>query len=372
MNNGNGSYTRSLILNIVLASLSLSFLFLFFEFFVFRFVFLASDYPTLETGLEVVKYVPDQKGNYRVRFEIDSRFQINQQGWNSGHYNFTESKDKDRVIILGDSYVEALQVPFNKSFAEVLERGLGSKWEVYRLGISGAPLSHYLWMLKKEALKYKPDIVVVNLVHNDFSESWQAQGGEYSSSFMKYKIGKDSNEIVDLAPTPYQPSQLSFIRTLAWYRFITYRFQVYPSVIFRKLLDREKGQRIANVNIDELKVKRAVNKRVFLHSLRQFKKLSEKFSFRLVMQIDGVRQLIEAQSENSLGEEALWLNQMVMESCESEKVECVNLHTIFEQDYKENQKSFQFGSDAHWNQHAHTLVADSLINVINESFARVQ
>lgn len=354
--------------NLTLMFASFTLLFLFLEFVVFRFVFLASDYPELAKGLEVVKYAPGQTGNYRVRFEIDSPFQINQQGWNSGHFHYSPVKTESRVIILGDSYVEALQVPFDRSLAETLDTKLGSKWEVYRLGISGAPLSHYLWMLKKEALKYKPDVIVVNLIHNDFSESWQVQGGEYSSSFMKFKLRKDAEDLLEISPTPYQPSPLSFLRTMAWYRFLTYRFQVYPSMLFRRILNGENTQSVANVDAKELKVKREVNRQVFLHCLHQFKELSKEYGFKLVIQIDGVRQLIESATTKSQGEEALWLNRMVRESCELEQVECIDLHPVFERDYKNNQKSFQFKSDAHWNEHAHSLVAGSLAKVIARLF----
>ena len=74
-----------------------------------------------------------------------------------------------RVAIIGDSFVEALQVPYDKSVAEQLEKKLGHEFEVYRFGIGGAPMSQYLHMMRQEVLSYKPDVVIVILVENDLT-----------------------------------------------------------------------------------------------------------------------------------------------------------------------------------------------------------
>jgi hypothetical protein len=49
-----------------------------------------------------------------------------------------KSPDRTRVAVIGDSYVEAFQVPHYASLAEQLEALLGEdRTEVYRFGISG-------------------------------------------------------------------------------------------------------------------------------------------------------------------------------------------------------------------------------------------
>ena len=120
---------------------------------------------------EVLRYVPNQVGTYRVKDEIAASFQINENGWNSRwpHYENEKDNTQGRICIIGDSYVEALQVDFGKSLAERLEDYLApSSIQVYRFGLSGAALSHYLYMLRNEVSQYSPDMVIINLVHNDF------------------------------------------------------------------------------------------------------------------------------------------------------------------------------------------------------------
>ena len=71
--------------------------------------------------------------------------------------------------MVGDSYVEAFQVDYNKSLSEILRAKLGSdKYEVFRFGISGAPLSQYLHVFRTEILKYAPDLLIFILVTTTF------------------------------------------------------------------------------------------------------------------------------------------------------------------------------------------------------------
>ena len=75
--------------------------------------------------------------------------------------------------------------------------------EVYRFAISGAPLSQYLHILRHEVLKYSPDLVVINLVHNDFEQSYLKHIGIYTSSFLKLKIA-DGKVVGEYNPVKYE------------------------------------------------------------------------------------------------------------------------------------------------------------------------
>ncbi|MDY6974573.1 MAG: hypothetical protein SV775_20025, partial [Thermodesulfobacteriota bacterium] len=153
---------RGLLLNIFLTFISIFLLILTLEFIVFRFILIAPDMPEIEFVDGMLKYKPDQQGVYRVRDEITARFKINNQGWNSKYDRYITDKPlgKTRIAIIGDSFVEALQVDFNQSLAEQLEIVAGSDHlQVYRFGISGIPLSQYLYILEREVLKYSPVLV---------------------------------------------------------------------------------------------------------------------------------------------------------------------------------------------------------------------
>jgi len=69
-----------------------------------------------------------------------------------------------RVALLGDSFVEAVQVPFDETGAQVLERELdasaaGPRWEALNFGISNYGVGQYLLAWREYARRFHPDVV---------------------------------------------------------------------------------------------------------------------------------------------------------------------------------------------------------------------
>jgi hypothetical protein len=76
-----------------------------------------------------------------------------------------------RVALLGDSFIEAVQVPFEKTAGQLLQQGLNNcsdqspkhswQWEVLNFGISNYGVGQYLLTWEQYAKEYKPDYVAV-------------------------------------------------------------------------------------------------------------------------------------------------------------------------------------------------------------------
>jgi hypothetical protein len=75
------------------------------------------------------------------------------------------------IAIVGDSYIEAMQV----DYLDTAEANLLAKCEpnarVYSFGAQFAPLSQYLSWAQYVSQTYQPKVMVVNIVGNDFDES---------------------------------------------------------------------------------------------------------------------------------------------------------------------------------------------------------
>src|SRR4029077_3989654 len=156
-----------------------------------------------------------------------------------------------RIAIVGDSYVEALQVAYDRSLGERLAGDLAegaSAVEVYRFGISGAPMSQYLQMIENEVVHYRPDWVVVLIVHNDFDESYKFKPGRYTSSFLKLRV-EEGRVVGETPPLPWHPGALEWLRQTATARFFLYRWQVRPEFIVNLLLPRAHAADAANTDI---------------------------------------------------------------------------------------------------------------------------
>ena len=73
-----------------------------------------------------------------------SCYSINSRGWRDEDHEIEKPEGKFRIAVIGDSYVEALQVPLEDTFWKVAERDLNSvadssvDVEVLAFGISGA------------------------------------------------------------------------------------------------------------------------------------------------------------------------------------------------------------------------------------------
>ena len=49
-------------------------------------------------------------------------------------------------------------------------------------------------------------------------------------------------------------------------------------------------------------------------------------------------------------------------------IDFIDLQPVFEKDFRTNQQDFYFSSDAHWNKHAHGVVAKVIVDYINSRF----
>src|SRR5687767_4173529 len=66
---------------------------------------------------------PRQSGHYLVHGGVRGRYRFNEQGWNSlRNYDPSKRQGVLRVAVVGDSYVEALQVDTKDAFFAVAER----------------------------------------------------------------------------------------------------------------------------------------------------------------------------------------------------------------------------------------------------------
>lgn len=91
--------------------------------------------------------------------------QINTQGRRDLERPIEKAAGTERILLLGDSFVEAMQVPIESTFARKLEAALtqpNAPVEVLSMGVSGyGTASQYLWY-RANGSAYKPDVVLLS------------------------------------------------------------------------------------------------------------------------------------------------------------------------------------------------------------------
>jgi hypothetical protein len=101
---------------------------------------------------------------------------INSEGMRDREHTVPKADGIYRVLILGDSFMEALQLPFEASFPSLLERELGTRTgipiEVVNASVSGWGTDDELTYLEKYGARWEPDLILVALtLHNDVKDN---------------------------------------------------------------------------------------------------------------------------------------------------------------------------------------------------------
>lgn len=142
-----------------------------------RIFHLTKDYPVRivdEFGVE--KWMPNQNGfsvtgNRRQNF---SEYHINAFGFNS-YREYTPSKDKFEIALVGDSFIEGFHQNFNNSIGKKIENQLKNV-EVYEYGYAGYDLADQLHLIKQ----YKKQFDLIDCVVLGVKFDNDLTRGEYS------------------------------------------------------------------------------------------------------------------------------------------------------------------------------------------------
>lgn len=135
-------------------------------------------------------YTPDETRGYALRAgmagwyrkESESYVRINSEGLRDREHSKVKPPGTFRIAVLGDSYVEALQVPAEDAFWSVLESRLsqcagfgGRNIEVINFGVSGYGTAQELITLREQVWQYEPDLVLLALTtNNDITDNSRA------------------------------------------------------------------------------------------------------------------------------------------------------------------------------------------------------
>jgi lysophospholipase L1-like esterase len=112
-------------------------------------------------------------GTY-VKDEFKVQFVTNSEGFRSDSEFISGDSDNKVIAVLGDSFVEALQVSEEATFPKVLEARLRERGiaQVQNYGVSNTGIVHYLQMYRYYASKHRPTFVIICIQpQNDFRNS---------------------------------------------------------------------------------------------------------------------------------------------------------------------------------------------------------
>lgn len=355
--------------NLLLTTVSLCAILAFLETVVFGMFLKPDDLLDNVTINSVVRYVPGSIADFRHPDGRVSRVTVNADGWNSTKqlYDHARTPGRLRIAVIGDSYVHASYVDTEKAFPEIIEKRLkesGIDAEVLRFGMDGAPLSQYFHVLRREVVAYQPDIVLVQLIHNDFDESYRLLKTRYASSFLKVDVD-EQGRASEISPADFKPSSADLLRRSATFRYLYYETNLYltaKSLVSRYFWGGEEDYDpafiVSAVDTRNLGDVERMG-RVTRYIISGMKELADSHGIKLAFAMDGVREKIYGRSDPGVTKVER-LNGIAAEAAEIARVPFLDLTRTFADDYAQNQQRFEYPYDWHWNARTNRLVGRTI------------
>jgi hypothetical protein len=122
-------------------------------------------------------HTPNKEGSWIVgknRIHV----KINSKGLRDREYPYNKKEGTFRILVLGDSFTEAFQVPLENTFPKVLEYELNKVrggFEVINAGFGGVGTDYELLFFRREGHKYHPDLVIIAFSPNDVYDNYRSK-----------------------------------------------------------------------------------------------------------------------------------------------------------------------------------------------------
>ena len=345
--------------NLVFVTLpSILFCFVLCELF-FRYVITACEAPYVyfDSFDQILRYdINDGKeGIYTIGKFAKGRakWRINNYGWNSKiDYVPRLEKNKPLIAIIGDSYIEAFQVSVEDNIAAILQGLVKNEYDAYSFGMSGAPLSQYLQMSRYVNRHFGPEVIVFNIIHNDFDESIR----DLNNKPYFLQIGYDSERFFELPIYPYKPNAIRrILGRSALIRYFYINLQI-TEIVTNLTNERRNSDFNANIDVNEAMGNCEIIKNSTFFLIRKIKEENPRKV--LIFMIDAPRQDIYSGTIHNSN--VLWLHRILEEACAQYNCHFIDLTVPFSKKFGETGVKFNSDYDYHWNELGHGLAARAL------------
>jgi len=304
----------------------------------------------------ILRYAENREITRQIGFNFShvNTKKINNYGFVTDKFFQEKStKNKPVIAVIGDSFVEALQVKNSDAFHAILDDKF-ENYDFYPIGISGSPLSQYLAFAKFAYNHFEPEVYIFLIFENDFDESFE---NVKKSPGFHYFDDTTGLKLVD-----YQPGILTALaRESAFMRYLFLDFKI------RDQLSRLFSPTSANLEISAQHSEAFLNigRKANMKFLQGIKELSS--NAQVIILLDGDRTsiysgLIDRDRNKDV-------NILLSELGESAKnianVGVIDLHNNFRDDYLKYGKKFDYNYDYHWNERGHSVAAQALSKEIS-------
>tara|TARA_B100001250_G_scaffold396937_1_gene403474 strand:- start:2864 stop:4072 length:1209 start_codon:yes stop_codon:yes gene_type:complete len=296
-----------------------------------------------------------------------------------------------KLVSIGDSYVEALQVKNSDTFHGILNSKYtngGYKIISTAMGAGGMALPNYYAYLKflKQSLAGQKIIFIIPIISNDFDESFLKYGHENQKHYRKgrgqFYFDTESYELIFI---PYIEAEFNASERIVNFMLTNSRLARYLAI---NLELRQNISKLISIFFKDKKTD--INQKMIFSKVKEDKEIYDlsniavqkfllllkelnhynKDKMNIIFIVDSDRNSIyDYKSENQdLAFQAIRKEFIAIARDSNFKV--IDTKEIFESDYRANKKHFESIYDYHWNEYAHKILSIHLLKEINKLYPK--
>lgn len=325
----------------------------------------------------VFRFTPHRESVYSRgwNFSIVNRVRTNNFGFVNDQ-DYDPSAKTPLLAVIGDSFVEAVMVPFSRTGVARLGGTVGPAGRVYGFGTSGSSLSQYLAYAQYVRDTFHPDGLTVVIVGNDFDESLR----KYKSEPGLHYFAESPDGRLEL---------MRIDRPVPWWRDLlagsSLGMYVYVNLEIREVWKRwayRPGQSaisrprfVGNTAVEASPARVVDSDRAIDVFLQRLPDMSGLPPGRIALAVDGIRpELYDTDRLASVEDAyAAVMRVHLMDRARQQGFEVIDMQPAFIADYRQRHLTFEFPDDNHWNATGHEVFARAVqqSKVYRETFRAV-
>lgn len=296
-------------------------------------------------------------------FDINHRKEINNYGFFSD-FDYRRDDPRPTLTLIGDSYVEGLQVPNSRSVQGVLQDELQDRYQVVAMGTSGSPLSQYLAYARFAQAEFDPETLVFIIIGNDYDESSLEYKSAPSYHYINTELDHPELQLIEWAPS--WKGRLAVKSATFRYLFGNLKLHTLSLNAFFGDADKEEERRYIGSTSISSDPDRIRHSRIAVdYFVSEVGRLAD--GKRVIIVMDGIREAIYDPDLMPLARSSFLyeMNRYMAEASEAAGFRVVDLHPVFARIHAEDQTRFEFEFDWHWNENGHRVAAEQILAALD-------
>lgn len=309
----------------------------------------------------VFRFTPHRESVYSRgwNFSIVNRVRTNNYGFINDH-DYDPALTTPLLAVIGDSFVEAVMVPFAQTGVSRLADSVGAAGRVYGFGTSGSSLSQYLAYARYVRDTFHPTALTVVIVGNDFDESLRTYKNEPGLHYFAESPGGELTLTRLDRPVPWWRDLVGG-SSLAMYLYVNLEIRdVWKRFAYRPGQSAISRPRFVGNTAAEATAERVADSdRVIDAFLRQLPGMAGLPVSRIALVVDAPRpELYDASALEAVSDSYFSIMRAhLIDRARAGGFEVLDMQPAFLADYAQRRLRFEYPDDNHWNGTGHEVFA---------------